>query len=193
MTRRRLLLAAAAALLAVHLAALWLAAHPRVSRLYRLYYIEHELPDWNHGRGPAVEPGQVIDFRRPQPLLSRRGWGGAESWATWSTGSQAQIYALLPAGHRAQRVTLDVVPFVAAAKGLPAQRVQVSANGQTLGEFRIEAPQKLVLNLPPSVWDGAEGLLRLDFHFPDAAAPQALGQGEDRRMLALALLSMVAD
>jgi len=36
-------------------------------------------------------------------------------------------------------------------------------------------------------------LLRLDFRFPDAAAPQALGQGDDRRTLALALLSMVID
>jgi hypothetical protein len=168
--------------------AMWV-MHPRVSSLYRLYYIEKSLREWNHGKVQRT-PWVRRWFRQALPYLSRQGWGFAEDWGTWSDGPVAQIHLSIPDLSLARRLSLEVNPFVAPHKGVVLQTVRVFANDAALGERSLQAAQTLEFDIPPAVARAGPGLLSLRFEFPRAASPALLGLSPDTRRLGLGFVRL---
>lgn len=184
---RLLPLAAVAALAAFYVHVGLLAARPQVSPMYRMYFIEQTLGQWNHGQGPAYRLGDTIDFARAQPFLSRLGWSWPEAWGTWSDGPTAEILLQMSAVDRPRHLVLEVLAMTVPEKGLLSQTVTVHANGQLLGSRTVASPQTLSFDIPEAAWSGTDGLLRLRLDLPKAASPQQLGQSRDRRLLGIGL------
>ena len=60
---------------AYYLAVLYLAAHPKVSYAYRLYYLELATRNWNRNQTLAYIPGTRMDMVVDRPwILTRQGW-----------------------------------------------------------------------------------------------------------------------
>jgi hypothetical protein len=125
-----------------------LAAQPQVSHLYRLFYVDKGLRDWNHGKGPVYALGQQLDFREAQPYQSRVGWAYPEEWGTWTDGPVAELHFRVQGLPRS--VSMDVNPFVAPQAGLPAQTLRIFANGMAVGEYSLQSAQVLRVELPAS-------------------------------------------
>jgi len=63
------------ALSAFYLAVLFLAAHPKVSMAYRMYYLEMKTKFWNRNQTLAYIPGTPIDLVIERSFyLTRQGW-----------------------------------------------------------------------------------------------------------------------
>lgn len=182
------LLLPAVALLAAYL---WLLARPVVAEgRYRLYYVEGAVNAWLGGRHPRYGPGQVLDFRQRQPVLSQRGWSVAEPAGTWSSGPRAGLVLHAEPAWQPRWLVLELDPFVRAERGLDAQEMRLRLNGLALGAWRLQAAQALRVPLPPAAVIGAEGMLRFDFEFPQASSPREHGLGPDPRRLAVRLRSL---
>lgn len=182
-----------AGLLAFYAHVLYLASRPQVSELYRLYYIDKNLRQWNHGQGPIYALGQVLDFRRELPFLSRQGWSVPEDWGTWTDGHWSEIYLRVSGTVMPQRLVIDLNPYIVHAKGVVSQTVKVYANGQLLGTRTVREAQTLTFTIPATAWHASQGFLRLRFEHGNPAVPRDLGLSPDRRVLALGFLRLRLD
>jgi hypothetical protein len=186
MILRPLLFIACGALAASYLSIAYLALHPKVSFLYRAYYIDRDLKYWNHGKGLHYTLGQTLHFDQPLPYLSREGWSSSETDGTWSEGPSGKLF--LELGERTQptEVRLTLIPFLAPERHLDGQRIAAWANGVKLGEAILNSPgtKEISFRIPPSVTLREGGVLEIRFEYPDAAAPSTIGSSTEARRLA---------
>ena len=175
--------AGTAALLAFYAKVGMLAAEPTVGHLYRLYYIDKGLRDWNHGKGPVYQLGQELDFRQALPFLSRVGWAYPEDWGTWTDGPVAELHFRVRG--MPSSVSMEVNPFVAPQAGLPAQTVRIFANGVGAGEYSLQSAQTLHVELPASAMTNGNEFLTLRFEMPHASSPLKMGLSPDGRLLGI--------
>lgn len=135
---------------------------------------------------------EEIFFRRDAPgsLLLQRGWSACEDGFTWSAGPAASI--LLPTSLGEKTVVAYELNYVAYA-GADAQRVGFSINGRPIAdvasrpsEGNLSAPQTVRVFLPECEAQYAE----LHLKFSNPVRPHALGLGNDRRELGIALSSV---
>lgn len=183
-------LALCAALLLFYVYVLTLAVRPQVSPIYRLYYIEKNLRQWKHGKGPEYQLGDAMDFRQTLPYLSRRGWSVPEPWGTWTDGRSSEIHVHIGGKVAPRWVVMEVNPYIVHEKGVVSQTVTVYANDHLLGSSTVNAAQLLKFEIPPTALQSADGLLRLRFEHANPAVPHDLGLSSDRRVLALGFLRL---
>lgn len=169
----------AAALLAAYLAVLSRPAE--VGERYRLFFIERAVRAWSGGQDPLLRVGERLDFRQELPQRSLDGWSVAEPAGTWTDGRRAGLTLHLAPGETPRRLLIDLEPFLAPPRGLVAQPLVVTLNGQRLGEWAVQGAQTLRLDLPA----GAGPVLKLRFELPKAQSPRVLGVSPDARALAL--------
>ena len=174
------------ALVAFELVVLGMIAMPNVEAQYRAVYIERKSECWPREVSGAIEAGRHVSFLEadaegPSRHLLRCGWLRPEGTGTWSIGPEARLL-LQVAADRPVIIDLDLQPFS------ERQRVAVTVNGEPLTEWVLTkgSPRSQTLGVPPV----ADGRLELAFHFPDAVAPRDLGLANDRRKLAIRLLSL---
>ena len=168
-----------------------LAAHPQVSQLYRLYYVDKGLRDWNQGKGPVYPLGQQLDFAEAHPYQSRVGWAYPEAWGTWTDGPVAELHFRVQGLPR--WVSMDVNPFVAPQAGLPTQTLRIFANGMAVGEYSLQSAQILRVDLPPSAMANGTEFLTLRFEMPQASSPLKLGLSPDARLLGIGVRRLVVN
>ncbi|MEW9586339.1 hypothetical protein [Paraburkholderia sp. DGU8] len=183
----------ALALLVVYAQSAWLIFHPSTSPEYTLYYRQGALRRWPGPNGLKYRPGAKLDFSTSLVYLSRQGWSEPEGWGgTWSDGPAASVFLKVePRSAAALELTLQGHAFVNPQH--PLQRVEVLANGTTLGTLRYDDPSPTVrtLAIPGAVLQGAQqGILNLTLLFPDACAPAELGLSPDTRKLGVGITSM---
>lgn len=174
------------ALIAFELGVFGMIAMPNVEAQYRAVYIERSSECWPREVSGAIEAGRRVSFLEtdadgPSRHLLRCGWLRPEGTGTWSIGPEARLLLQVIAG-RPAAIDLDLQPFS------ERQRVTVTVNGEPLTQWLLtkDSPRPPTLEVPAV----ADGRLELAFHFPDAMAPRDLGLANDRRKLAIRLLSL---
>jgi hypothetical protein len=174
------------ALVAFELGVLGMILMPDVEPQYRAVYIDRTSECWPRVVSGAIEPGQHISFLKadakgPSQHLLRCGWMRPEDTGTWSIGPESRLLLQVVAS-RPATIDLELLPFA------ERQRVTVTLNGGPLTEWvlRKDSPRGQTFEIPAV----ADGRLELAFHFPDAVAPRELGLSNDRRRLAIRLLSL---
>jgi hypothetical protein len=157
------------------------------------------MPDWRTRHGdkyagqlrlecPVLRAGAA-----PLPVVAghasvaalARGWSMPEAWGTWSDGSWSLLTLRL--GGRAAQVELTLSPVP--HPGPPLQ-VRVSVDGQPAAHWEVADPEPWPYRVAlPAAVDAAEGErpVRLRLDYSRTWSPQALGQSDDTRQLAVAL------
>jgi len=141
---------------------------------------------------PAVETGQTVGFaqsERPRRYMVS-GWSVPEPWGTWSTGGRARLrLRAVLRGSPPNFLNLDVGAFC--TRELPEQRVEVLVNGRAAASLRFDLEtgetSKVAVPIPEEVWDGANGVVEIEFRTPDAKSPDELGLSADTRVLGVRL------
>ncbi|MEO6918270.1 MAG: DUF6311 domain-containing protein [Collimonas sp.] len=138
--------------------------------------------------------GTVIDFRSGgnAGLYRAGGWAPAETWGSWTDGNVAALW-LGVAGPADDRM-LDISGQAFLTSLNPQQTIQVSANGQLLGELHYtqDAAQGLrSLRIPAGLLQKSHGRLLILFSVAAPVAPMQVAASKDLRRLGLGTMSMV--
>ncbi|UJW87209.1 hypothetical protein [Devosia sp. SL43] len=185
-------MAAIIGLLAVTVLAL--VKNPHVNDQYRAYFIDRTTDCWPLPIDGAIAWGEQLSFVgaaavSPTYPLRRCGWMEPQDTGTWSMGPEA-VLRLNP-GPRARDLLLDLemLPFVTTES--PVQTVRLTLAGTDLATLTLDAassPQhRFIL---PAALASSSGPIDVGFHFPTAHSPSAAGMNDDRRRLAIRLLSV---
>jgi len=120
------------------------------------------------------------------------GWSKTiESWGTWSNGADSQIIIPLPKNAHIKTLTLNLRAFVNPRQ--PTQKVDIRINGSISYSFSLSSfeDNKIVLPIPPLSLK--QGYVALKFEYPNAASPKQFDLGDDDRVLAVGLKSVLFD
>lgn len=119
------------------------------------------------------------------------GWSSPEDWGIWSDGPQAKIALPLPEKH-ATSISFEAQWLLGPTH--PKQHVEVLIGGDLAAKITLTAdsPNVFEVRIPDAAFEPglSNGLLTLEFHFPDAASPKDLGLSDDTRKMALGLISI---
>jgi hypothetical protein len=148
-------------------------------------------PHYDAATLPHLKPTESLLFSNGQnrsALLS--GWSSGEPSGVWSDGHAAFMGFVVDAGAGAGVPKTIVLRANLFANATKRQRVQVWSGGKRLAEYDLKASSaELAVPLDGvNVGNGTPVLLA--FYLPDAAAPSRTGSGEDRRDLALFIISL---
>ncbi len=147
-----------------------------------------------HVLPPEYALGTTIDFRNDgnaRPYLAG-GWSEPETWGLWSVTNLAAIRLSIPA-----RMSTDLTLEVNGHSYLPAQHpqqtIQVSVNGQSVGELRYtenanESVQRLRIPAPLAAKN--HGQLMIIFTIAAPVSPMQIMASKDTRSLGLGIVSM---
>lgn len=122
-------------------------------------------------------PGALFGWARPDPL------------GTWSIAPAAALIVRLPARPAGDLILVaEVIPFVDAGK-LPERRVEVLVNQAPVAQWEFDRRRiaERVARIPRHVI-ADDGVVRIDFRFPDLHSPLELGAGEDWRKIAMLMV-----
>jgi hypothetical protein len=131
--------------------------------------------------------GERIDlsrFGKYSKVYLGGGWSVPENWGVWSLDKKASITLPLPA-QTPKKLIIDAQALIGGSQ--TAQDVEIwidgvlQAKATLLKRFRNE----IEVSLPASVLNSEK--LKVDFVFPTAVSPKALGIGIDERPLAIGL------
>ena len=75
---------------------------------------------------------------------------------------------------------------------LPAQPVEVYANGIKVADWQVGDKAEFTALIPPNA-TGDGNLLKLELKIPKAISPKALGQSQDSRLLGVACFDLVIE
>jgi hypothetical protein len=114
------------------------------------------------------------------------GWSVSEAKFTWTCSQQSVVKLPQPNAGGAYVLRIRCSPYVV-NELWPCQRVVVLINGQEVGSAKLN--DVAVIDCDMQLEDGV-GALELILHLPDAVSPVTLGQGDDDRLLGLAVSSM---
>ncbi|MBP7065549.1 hypothetical protein [Ferrovibrio sp.] len=143
------------------------------------------------GLSNGYEFGELINFAigGNAQAYQQSGWGTPEVQHTWMLGSESLMQ--LPLSKRPAcdlRLKLRAVPFYVEGK-MPYPRLEVVANGETIGNARIQGDQELVLPLSRAIVE-RRSTLELQFLHPDFKTPQEVLGSTDTRPLSVGVKSL---
>jgi len=134
-----------------------------------------------------VRLGERIDFSRfgkYSKVYLGGGWSVPENWGVWSLDKKATITLPLPA-QTPKRLIIDAQAFLGGTK--TSQLVDIAINGVPQAQVILTKRFGNQIEVPLNSSMMNSGKLKLDFIFPTAIAPKALGIGTDERPLAIGL------
>jgi hypothetical protein len=131
--------------------------------------------------------GERIDlsrFGKYAKVYLGGGWSVPENWGVWSLDKKASITLPLPA-QTPKKLIIDAQAFIGGSQ--TAQDVEIWMNGVPQAKVTLvqRFRNKIEVSLPASVLNSEK--LKVDFVFPTAVSPKALGIGIDERPLAIGL------
>jgi hypothetical protein len=138
--------------------------------------------------------GTTIDFRSGgnADVYRAGGWASSEAWGSWTDSNAAAVS--LQVGEHSGDLTLDILGQAFLSPQNPQQTIQVSANGQLLGELRytLEATKSLnSVRIPSELMTNNQGNLLLMFSIAAPVAPMQVMVAKDLRRLGLGAISMM--
>jgi hypothetical protein len=173
-----------------YLYVVYLAQHPKVSEPYRLYYIDKKLLNWSNGAGLLYHVGDVIDFTKPVPYLSRNGWSIAESWGIWSQGRVSEMYLQIVDGKQPETITISGHPFLSPQHGVTFQRLDVYINDIKIGSEIFSSEGEARFEIPAAAVSEVGRILCLRFEYSNPKSPKKLGLSSDDRVLGFGFVQL---
>jgi hypothetical protein len=112
------------------------------------------------------------------------GWSDPEEGFTWTEGHKSVL------GIKTVKTDSDLNLTIAASQFTSQQRVNVTVNGYSVGNWVFDKPeiQEKSIVIPNEVLN--VGMQYITFELPDAKSPQSLGLSKDERTVALAVQSI---
>ncbi|MDR3352876.1 MAG: hypothetical protein LBO00_07760 [Zoogloeaceae bacterium] len=136
---------------------------------------------------PPVTTGTRIAFAGDSGnAYLRTGWSDQEKWGRWSNGPHALLVFPLH-DEKISSVTIEAQPLI--APNHPVQTVEILVNGIEAGKIAMTEKMEFDIQVPEASQQNTDGLLRLEFHLPDAVRPSDIGGSKDTRTLALGLIA----
>ena len=131
--------------------------------------------------------GERIDFSRfgkYSKVYLGGGWSVPEGWGVWSLDKKASINLPLPA-QTPKKLIINAQAFIGGSQ--TSQEVEISINGipQAKATLGKRFANEIEVALSPQLINS--GKLKIEFVFPTAISPKALGIGIDERPLAIGL------
>lgn len=137
---------------------------------------------------PSSPPVDRIDFRlRDADPYIKGFWRDPNPDSRWSVGHHAEVaFTLSEPGPTKLVITMGC--YIVPGK-IDKQRVQISLNGAPLTTLEISVGKTAVYSIPvpANQWTGGNSLV---FDLPDANTPRFAGQGDDPRLLGIAIQSI---
>jgi hypothetical protein len=133
----------------------------------------------------------ALEFGAGQPGMAalRRGWSAPEAGWVWSLGTRSTLVFAVPPASDDVILELTLDAFVRLPQR-PFQRLELAVNGFDADQFVLGGDGDIRVELPTHLLrDRHEMTIAL--RHPDAAAPAALGAGDDPRQLAIRLSRLV--
>jgi len=134
-----------------------------------------------------IKLGEKIDlsrFGKYATVFLGPGWSVPENWGTWSLAKKASITLPLPAIFP-QKIVIESQAFIAGAQTNQVVEIWINGVKQTQNILTQRFGNQIEIPLPASIIKSE--ILRIDFVFPSAISPKALGIGIDERPLAIGL------
>ena len=112
------------------------------------------------------------------------GWSVPENWGVWSLDKKASLTLPLPAS-TPKKLIIDTQAFIGGAQS--SQDVEIWINGAPQARVTLNKRFGNEIEVPLSAAALNSERLKVDFVFPTAVSPKALGIGIDERPLAIGL------
>ena len=173
----------------------WLMLHPDVPSDYRAYYIDKTTTCLDQPVAGTYALGATIDFtpdgRDIAKPLRVCGWEGPAGDGTHAVGTSARLRFVFAEPATALRLELTMVAVNRDSQ--PAQRVNVSVNGQPVGTFTVttDPPQDFALDLPADLVSKANGHIEVEFDLPDAIQMRSSDPDNRRRSIKLVSAALI--
>jgi len=135
---------------------------------------------------PGVRNTHYFDRSRLSPYVLSMGWSNPEAWGTWSDGQYASLSFLVPK-NSVHELTLKIQAFI--PQGHPQQVIDVMVGGNMLKTITLSKPDQNTINIPLNQVDLDAGFLQIYFRFHNPVRPSDIGMGDDKRLLAIGLIS----
>jgi hypothetical protein len=141
--------------------------------------------------------GEPISFLRGglAEAYQGTGWAAPETRHTWTLGRESHLllHWVDPEKHNeASDLKLTLTTRVyCGLEGAPHQRVALIVNGEEVDAVRLDqrGPIDVSFTIPRSTWD-RQNPVRMTLVHPDAISPHQLGKSEDKREIALGIVSL---
>jgi hypothetical protein len=116
------------------------------------------------------------------------GWSTTEKEITWTEGPSAVLEFTGIPSSASLRLTMTLAALVTPPR-LPAQPVEVYANGKKLADWEVIGKAEFTALVPPrSAGDGET--LRIEFRIPKSVSPKQLGLSDDPRVLGVSVFDL---
>lgn len=178
--------------LATETAVFAVALSPTVDPVYRAYFIDrttdcYPLPvAGDYALGTRVSFG--ADGQAERLPLARCGWHDPDAMGSWSDGDRSMLRFAIAGPPVDLLLELVLQPYV--DHDTPRQRVNITANGTSLGTIEVAGstslPKEVVI---PATAVGESGLLDITLRYPDARTLPG-GSGTAPRVYAIFLHSL---
>lgn len=142
---------------------------------------------------PELPLGRAVEFGNGGEGLQflAYGFGATSNWKCWSSAERAGLAFRLPQGSGPLELTLDLLPFLM-APAVTAQGLEIWCGERKLHAAELKARTSVTLRLGPEEI-GADGVVALEFRFPDASVPALFDPASNiTRVTACALASLTA-
>jgi len=169
----------------------YLILHPNVSNIYHMYYIDNKLLNWCGGAGITYHLGDIVEFSKPVPYLSRTGWSAAESWGTWSEGKVSEMYLQIHEKNKPNTLTIYGHPFISPKHNIISQRIDVYVNNIWLGANVLSSDGEASFIIPPTAVSDLNSILNVRFEYSNPQSPKKLGLSSDDRILGFGFVNLV--
>lgn len=156
-------------------------AHPKVSEVYKLYYIDRKLKYWSGDNGLIYKKGTLLSYKTIKAYLSANGWSEAENGFRWNNGRSAKLYFYTPEINYKGLLKIKI-------STLGKQTVIVKLNNTLLDKRALNLRNKFVIYKFDKRLLNKNSLNILEFIFPNAHRPNNL---KDKRNLAVAIRELV--
>jgi hypothetical protein len=135
--------------------------------------------------------GEFLDFGmggNADPFTGR-GWASASANGRWSDGKGAHLKFQVDTPGEDVEFLFAMRPFLVPGK-LDRQRVRIMVNDRELKILDLTDQQanRYMLTIPAEFVQTNE--IRITFQVPDAAVPEDLGVGGDKRMLGISVMTV---
>jgi hypothetical protein len=175
---------------AIHLTAILLALHPRVSEAYAERYIARTSRCLRPPPPPVVAslPARLVTFDGQRcPTLLRSGWHHSEPSLAWSSSERSAIVFALSPDLEVGRLTLHFAQMFGAT--VHPRTLQVLLDGVPAATSRIDRDGPFEISIAGErLKPGATH--RIELLLDRLYTPDGLGLGPDQRSLGVALTSV---
>ena len=144
--------------------------------------------EWQVSDDQSYEWGKVISMGVAGNAgpFKVTGWSGNEQGFTWTEGHRAVLSFKIPPTSTGITMNLDAAEL----ESPTPQTVEVTVDGKPLKKFTLSSGRHSYEIDIPLQYLNSDGVLLIQFDFPNAISPSDLGMNQDKRILSMAVFDL---